>query len=618
MQQRVCLIVAASIVLCSFTTCGQRLFNAVVEQNVVNDIDICQLGGGEVNKAVNKISSAAVDDGLLTIELQPIIENPTIAAIEVNRVGEATAASATSAAPPTPFPTILLNCGGLSYNDTQGRLWKGDMFFQGGASYYNSAHEISGTVDDAIYQGERWGTFSYSIPIPKVSSMHFPYWQQLFHQTFPLTSVAQIGRLRFDPALCRNLVSLPSDLGSSSFSELTYRILAGRLLLLSYSTAGARLFDIKAQGELLASNFDIWQQAGGQAFKAITRETPVTVLGTTLTIEFVTKLDNPKISGIEVRRIGPHYAHAVAGGPYVAADTKNDGNVMVQVDASQSHTHGPGQVLTSFTWRSGPNILGSDETTVLSLPVGTHDISLTVVDSAGDISVDRTTVTVNPGGYPVIASLYPTTGDVAGGSDITISGQSFTTTSQVLFGLVTINDNGINVLNSTTLIVKSPVVAIGAPVSVSVIASVGESNKATFTYVNASPVSFISEKVLDMPNPTAAAFGPDGKLYVGTTHGKLGRFTLNDSYDKVLGSVIAELGTERGIHGIAFDPLETAERGTDLTVYVATADIFHGESKNSFGKAINGKIQAVRGANLEVVVDIVVGLPVSDLDHSVS
>jgi hypothetical protein len=422
-------------------------------------------------------------------------------------------------------------------------------------------------------------------------------------------------RVRFDPSLCGNLVSTPSEQGSSSLSELTHQILAERLRLRSYSTVGARAFDIKAQGELIASNFDILQQAGGRAFKAITREAPVTVLGTTLTIKFVTQIDNPKISGIEVRRIGPHYAHAVAGGPYVTADTEDDGNVMVEIDGSQSHTHGPRQVLTTFTWRLGPNILGNGETTNVSLPVGIHDISLTVVDSAGDLSVDRTTITVNPSGYPGINSLYPTTGDVAGGSEVTISGQSFTTASKVWFGLVTINITDVNVLNSTTLIVMSPVAAIGAPVSVSVISSVGESNKATFTYVNASPVSFISEKVLDMPNPTAVAFGPDGKLYVGTMNG---RFTLNDSYDKVLGSVIAELGTQRVIHGIAFDPLETAELGPNLNVYIVTADIFHGESQNSFGKAINGKIQAVQGANLDVVVDIIIGLPVSDLDHSVS
>jgi Malectin domain len=161
------LIVAASIVHCSFTTCGQRLFNAVVEQNVVYDIDICQLGGGEVNKAVNKISSAAVYDGLLTIELQSIIENPTIAAIEVNRVGETTPVNAPVSSPPTPFSTILINCGGSSYTDTRGRSWASDRYFKGGASYYNSANEISGTADDVIYLGERWGTFSYSIPLPK-------------------------------------------------------------------------------------------------------------------------------------------------------------------------------------------------------------------------------------------------------------------------------------------------------------------------------------------------------------------------------------------------------------------------------------------------------------------
>jgi Malectin domain len=166
-MRHVFLIFTPPVMLCSFTTCGQRLFSAIVENNVVSDIDICQLGGGEVNRAVHKISQAVVYDGLLTIQLQPIIENPTIAAIEVNRVGEATPASAPVPSPPTPFATILINCGGLAYNDTRGRSWASDRYYKGGASYYNSAREIVGTADDVIYLGERWGAFSYNIPLPK-------------------------------------------------------------------------------------------------------------------------------------------------------------------------------------------------------------------------------------------------------------------------------------------------------------------------------------------------------------------------------------------------------------------------------------------------------------------
>jgi len=47
---------------------------------------------------------------------------------------------------------------------------------------------------------------------------------------------------------------------------------------------------------------------------------------------------HPKISGIEINLLGDHLAHAVAGGPYFAADSDNDGSESVVVDGFLSHT----------------------------------------------------------------------------------------------------------------------------------------------------------------------------------------------------------------------------------------------------------------------------------------
>lgn len=50
-------------------------------------------------------------------------------------------------------------------------------------------------------------------------------------------------------------------------------------------------------------------------------------------------------------------------------------------------------------------------------------------------------------------------------------------------------------------------------------------------------------------------------------------------------------------------------------MYVAHFQYYHGDWESSSGKAINGKVSKVSGANLDEVVDIVTGLPVSDHDH---
>jgi hypothetical protein len=101
----------------------------------------------------------------------------------------------------------------------------------------------------------------------------------------------------------------------------------------------------------------------------------------------------------------------------------------------------------------------------------------------------------------------------------------------------------------------------------------------------------------------------------------LARFTLNDSYDAVVGYTVSNvLATNKHmcILGIAFDPTEPSELADQISVYVSVSQIYHGQYRNSFELAINGRISVVRGANLDRVTDIIRGLPVSEKDHAVS
>jgi IPT/TIG domain len=369
------------------------------------------------------------------------------------------------------------------------------------------------------------------------------------------------------------------------------------------------------------ADIDLIQYGAGKPNKAITKDVPASVLDGFLSLRFVKNdpaFSEPKVSGIEVRLIGVHYAHAVTGGPYVAVDTDANGYELVKVDASQSHTHGPGQTMTSFTWRVGKDIVGTGEKTTLRLPVGIHDIALTGIDSSGDVNIDTTTITVKPAGFPDITLLTPASGDVAGGTVVTITGSAFDGATAVNFGRTVLTGNDFTIVNTKTITVIAPTSALGIPVAISIVTPFGSSNSKTFTYINSSPIAFTSQKLLDFATPTAVAFGPDGKLYVANTKGQLGRFTLNDSFDAVVNSIVTTVEQGRGIHGIAFDPMETADLGVNINVYITTSKIFHKEAPNTSGSGINGKIQKVRGANLEIVTNVVTGLPVSELDHSVN
>ena len=324
----------------------------------------------------------------------------------------------------------------------------------------------------------------------------------------------------------------------------------------------------------------------------------------------------PKINGIEIKRSVPHVAHSVSNGPYFAVDTSNVGFATVNVDGSESHTHGTDLVLTSWTWKKGAQTLGTGEITSFNLPVGTHDISLTVVDNGNFQATEATTVTVHPFGFPDISTLTPSSGSILGGELVTIRGTGFTYSAAetiVYFGINQLTGSAIQVIDATTITVSSPQIPISVPVQVSVQTPRGRSKDVTYTYVSSTPISFSTTKLMDFVQPTSVEFGPDGKLYVGSLKGTLAKITFNSDYTSVVSVVSAVVQLGRAILGITFDPLDA---GNPLPpVYVSSSLLFHGESKSSSGTSINGKISRIEGANFDIIGDVVTGLPVCDLDH---
>jgi hypothetical protein len=91
---------------------------------------------------------------------------------------------------------------------------------------------------------------------------------------------------------------------------------------------------------------------------------------------------------------------------------------------------------------------------------------------------------------------------------------------------------------------------------------------------------------------------------------------LNEDFTAVVSSVTVQVLTnDRAILGLAFDPMDTSP---NPTVYCTSSKLFHGEWRDTFGNAINGKILAISGANLDIVTEVITGLPVSEADHAVS
>lgn len=365
-------------------------------------------------------------------------------------------------------------------------------------------------------------------------------------------------------------------------------------------------------------NVDIVALGGGTPYQAVSLETAAVVSDGFLSIaveDAFPKVDQGKISGILIRLLGPHLAHSVANGPYRAVDIDGDGMADVPVDGSLSHTHGTGLTLENWIWRKGPNIIGTGELTTLTLPVGVHDVGLTVVDDGANEHTELTTVTVLPFGYPAVTDISPNSGSISGGNVVTITGSGFTYSAQetvVHFGLTDITGSSLTIIDPFTIQLEAPPTVVGVPVQVSVSTPLEVSNALPYNFISSTEINFDSSLLDTIGSPTTVKFGPDRKLYVGTIHGFLYKLTLNDDYTEVVESIMEEVAKFRTILGLAFSPLDTKP---NPDVYFSTSFFFHGEGQSSFGQAINGDIRRVWGADLTEQEVLISNIPVSDHDH---
>ena len=73
-----------------------------------------------------------------------------------------TITSTTTSSPISPLYAI--NVGGAAYTSSNGIAYKADQSYSGGSTY-QTTNTIANTTDDPLYQNERNGNFSYSLPV---------------------------------------------------------------------------------------------------------------------------------------------------------------------------------------------------------------------------------------------------------------------------------------------------------------------------------------------------------------------------------------------------------------------------------------------------------------------
>ncbi|WKX76451.1 PKD domain-containing protein [Zobellia laminariae] len=147
--------------------------------------------------------------------------------------------------------SVRVNSGGLQ-TTWGGQIFSEDNFSSGGTVFTNE-RPIDGTLDDTLYQTERFGNFSYEIPV--VSNGEYDI------------------RLHF-AELYFGVENTPGGIGS-------------------------RIFNVTIEGTPVLTNFDILAEV--PAATALQKEiNNVSVTDGFVSISFTSIANNPKISGIEV------------------------------------------------------------------------------------------------------------------------------------------------------------------------------------------------------------------------------------------------------------------------------------------------------------------------------
>ena len=147
-------------------------------------------------------------------------------------------------------PTVIwtVNAGGPKYTDGQGIIYRGNTQFSTGYPNTTTA-AIAGTTDDPLYQSERYGDFSYAIPVANGDY----------------------------------LVTL-------KFAEIYW------------TQPGQRVFNLLMEGVKLISNLDLVAKVGPNTAYDVTL--PVHVTDGQLNIKFKSVVDYAKVSAIMVQAKG--------------------------------------------------------------------------------------------------------------------------------------------------------------------------------------------------------------------------------------------------------------------------------------------------------------------------
>jgi len=283
------------------------------------------------------------------------------------------------------------NAGGDSYTAADGTAFSADANVSGGATA-GTGDAIVNTTDDTLYQTERYGDFTYDIPVADGTydvRLHFA-------ETF-------------------------------------------------WTANGDRVFDVAVEGTEVISDLDVHAVVGHDA-ALVETVSGVEVTDGSLTLDFVTNTDNAKVSAIEVVAVDTDTA-----APSVPANLSQDTSTTDSIDLSwdpSSDTGGSGlshyNVYVDGT-KDQEVAAGTTSATLSGLSSGTdYQVTVTAVDGAGNESAQTNTTTMGTATPGPVAAV-----NCGGGAFTATDGTEFVADTGTGGGTYSVSDSIANTDDDT-------------------------------------------------------------------------------------------------------------------------------------------------------------------------
>ena len=217
-----------------FHATGRRVFSVASEgARVVTDLDLVRVAGPATAHSVT--FTTTVTDGQLDLALSASVNSAKVSSLQVEAV------TATNA-------VTRVVAGSNPVTDRSGVVWGGDTQLADGGTTWRSSRSIAGTLDDAIFQPERWGARGYAIPVP---------------------------------------------------ASGTYTVILNAAEV-AFTAAGQRVFSVVAEGQTKVSNLDLVKIAG--VATAYSARFEVAVTDGVLNLALPASVNNSKVSSLSVDR----------------------------------------------------------------------------------------------------------------------------------------------------------------------------------------------------------------------------------------------------------------------------------------------------------------------------